>query len=368
MPNDPKDWKTAYGKRGTQEKPDAFLQQKIANVEAKEMDRDDELKDLEHKAKKVELQQKIDKAQTPPAPQPQESPVSIKFKGDFDINKDRERLEQELQRSRTEDQNTIKSLVVDNEKMKQDIINNNINSLKEYFKSEMDKINAVQSVKNSKTDEFLSEIEKMKSIVSALGMAGASQSVVSDASVQLELKKLDLTQALELRRFDEEAKKRNFDMELALEELKDKREARKAEIERLAKRDELFSKAPETVGKFIGQAIAESARGGGAAAEPGAETIMQQPQPIQPISTNHIDAGIGEFGEVDCTQCGATKSIAVGPSATIAVCGSCRTVYPIKRKQPEPQPTAQPPAEQQPATNQPPPIEQPSQDIPEEEQ
>jgi hypothetical protein len=129
-------------------------------------------------------------------------------------------------------------------------------------------------------------------------------------------------------------KRDDVEESIKMQELSDKR-----------KRDELFSKAPEILGRAIAAGFADA----GADTPPVAQQYepppqngqRQAPPPYQPQTARQaprkpeppgryiIEAFDGEDGVVDCPQCHA--EVAVGPKSKVAVCAVCRANIDIKR-------------------------------------
>jgi len=146
-------------------------------------------------------------------------------------------------------------------------------------------------------------------------------SSAGDLNTQIQLKKMEFDQTVQLRRLSREEKASERQWQLELRRLDDERAAKHQESAQAAKRDEMVAKAPELIGRAIAQGIMASGEGKAAASQP----ITSR----KGDKSHHVEAGQGEAGEVECPGCG--QPVAIAPTADKAICANCGSKYDIDR-------------------------------------
>ena len=161
-----------------------------------------------------------------------------------DMDEERRRSEERTERLQKESAESAQRMNTENNQLKEQIHNEQIAALKEGVLSEIAKMNAMiqsQAAQGTFIDQYNATIEMAK----ALGLnkdAGAS-----DLIGQIELKKLDFEQSIQLRRLTEEDKERDRKYQLDLKRLDDERDQRRLENQRSEARDSMFAELPKRI-------------------------------------------------------------------------------------------------------------------------
>jgi len=235
--------------------------------------------------------------------------------GHLDLAKEREEAADELRRLKAEADGSAKAIGQENQQLREKIHEQEMHVLEITLKTQIEQLGELikgNASRGSFMDQYTSAMEMAKTL-------GFSQPTTGgDLSTQLALKKIEFDQMLEMKKWTREEKRADREFQRQLNVDNDERAARKAEAERLGKRDEMFASFPQHIGGAIARGLMES---GGEA-----ETA--------PIKGKHpgFTAGIGEGGEMECPSCG--QPMAIGPTAVKAVCANCGGSFPIKRVKP----------------------------------
>ena len=147
---------------------------------------------------------------------------------------------------------------------------------------------------------------------------------VGDSALQLEITKLEMANARAEREFQARLAQEARQWDLEKIKLEDDRYFRKQEAARQQRKDDMFANAPAAVGSAIAKGMMDAE---------GANSISKAPKSKV---GQHVEAGVGESGEFECSSCG--HPVAIGPTARAAICSNCETRFPIERKQPEIEP------------------------------
>lgn len=234
--------------------------------------------------------------------------------GHIDLQKEREEAAAELRRLKDEADQSARETGQQNQQLRDKIHEQEVKMLQITFQAQMDTLTKMIE-SNATKGTFMDQYNAAIDVANTLGYMAPSQAS-TDLQTTLVLKKLEFEQSIELRRLSREEKQADRQFQLELRRYDDERETRKQDAERERKRDEMWARTPEVLGRAIGQGLMG---GGGEASE------SPTPRGKQP----GITAGVGESGEVDCVECG--RPVAIGPTAKSAVCASCGAKYPIKR-------------------------------------
>lgn len=259
----------------------------------------------------------------------QESPFKVEGKfnmGTIDFQAQQREAQEELKRLRDEADKQLQAQGQVNQQLRDDLHKKELDILQIGLQSQIQQSNErlellIQQLGTRKT--FMEEYNEALTTAKQLGMM--QPQLGGDATVQIELKKMEFDHSMALRKMMREEKQADRDFQLQLKKFDDDREFRREELERQKKRDDMFASAPETFGRVVARGLMEGGRGeieGEAAAPVGGRG--RQPA---------IIAGVGEAGETECPKCHA--AIAIGPTARTAVCANCGAKYPIKRVAPE---------------------------------
>ena len=188
----------------------------------------------------------------------------------------------------------------------------------------------------SKRDIF-SELESIEQVAAKLGFArgGGGTSSLDEFKAQLELKRLEQELKREDRKFALELKRDERMWQLELRKLEQQKIESEARLESEKQRWAALASIPEQLGgAWAAASLAKNA--GGVASRPAAPAAPAA-NPGRPRS---VEADEGASGQIPCPVC--NSPVAIGPTATKAVCATCGQTFNIIRAKAEaPVPTEQ---------------------------
>ncbi len=331
-----KEWQVPFGERAGSQKPEnEVLEDAATKARKRRIERDEEIEELSHEAKKAELEKKVKKdtaeAEKADSKPQQESPFGIKGQinlGEFDLMERQRQLESELKDARAEaeqaasNQSARADALMERLHAKElELVEVKTQGTLQVMMKALEDMKASTSAKKS----FIEQYEEALSVAKALGAYNPEAS--QDAVVSIELKKLDWEHQLEMKKMEREEKRADREFDLKMKQWDEEREMRKEEIAQKQKRDEMLMRAPETIGRVIAQALMDVDAGGGTPVE------REAPPPGRtqegPPKGYHIEVGKGESGEIECPDC--SEPIIVGPTATHGECANCGLRVAVKR-------------------------------------
>jgi len=331
-----KDWTLELGERTVNPADaDEVLKDKVSERKRKQLERQEEIDEAAHKAKLAELQKKtvtsevsVDKAgrEQPPA-----SPFVVKGEvnmGTIDFQAQQREAQAELKRLRDEGDKQNQTLGQINQQLRDEIHKKEMAIVEIGLRAEIQKGNEKleQLIQQGGTKKnFLEEYSEQIATAKSLGLYNPQAG--TNASEMIEIKKMEFNQTLELRRLAREEKRDDRALLFEMKKWDDEKEFRKEEVVRAKKRDEMWASAPETIGRFIARGMVEGGMGGDSVGE---SPVGEEAPPIPKGKQPGLAAGVGEAGVMKCPQC-QEPTLAVGPTARVAVCGNCGAKYPIKR-------------------------------------
>jgi predicted RNA-binding Zn-ribbon protein involved in translation (DUF1610 family) len=327
-----KEWELSLGERKLDTgNHDEVLSQAVTESRVKRLKMAEELSEAEHKAKMAKLAKEVEQASgsssTGGKKEP-DNPVKFEVKGgvnlgNIDLDEERRRAAEELKLLKKEQDDNIRSLGAQNEDLRDRIHAKEIEILSLRFESQMTLLNKMIE-QNASSGDFSKQLAAAKETAALLGfqqpLAGGGG---RDMGLEIKLKEIEFNNTIQLKKFEEEAKDRDVQRKIDIQKMEDERQFKRQENERQAKRDEMFASFPEIFGRGIARGLAERAE---ASASGGSGSpVSRNPQP-------GIEAGVGEYGEANCANCGTV--MAIGSTAAEVVCAKCGARYPIKRVKP----------------------------------
>ncbi len=199
----------------------------------------------------------------------------------------------------------------------------------------LDKLEKLKGSKKNPIDQLNEYLEFADKLSERFGKKGEAPAkpASEDPTVTLELARINLQMAKEDRDFQWKMAQDKKEWDLKMEEFRDNREYRKAELAQKAKRDEFLQTLPAAIGDAFAKGVVSSSMGSveGIASDAGHNNVQKQ-------ATNYkLQAGEGDAGEAVCPKCNAP--IAIEPETTTAICVNCDSKYPVvrvptERKQP----------------------------------
>lgn len=351
---DSKSWKLALGDRGTPSSDPIteMVRANMAKKQQKEIEREDELEELKHKAKTIELdkeikgeekakmaelekenkglQADIQKKEIDRVEQSLGSKVDkltesiagsvkqqtgIVVKGEFDIREGEKRAMEEATREREARQAEQER----REKAEREIQLQTYNALQK----QMDTLTeTVKGGQKPPAEELKKYLELRDTFEQAFAPKQSEQSL--PAETQLEIKKMDNNLQIQLEEMRDARSRRDNEWKLTV---------RKWDEEKLMRQQELDAKITgerekldtiKTIGdRFVGAVVGGLMEGSG-------ETPAIASRPEKKYT---IDAGESEEGEFNCPKCNSVVGIAA--DTVTAICANCGMKFPIRRVAPK---------------------------------
>ena len=320
-----KDVLLAIGERtGDPQDQDQLYKDRMSKRKQSQIDRQEEIDQMEHETKKAKLAK--DKAAAEAAtdkaekPQTAESPMKVTGEfalGKFDFQEQQRKADEDRDRLRQEAEEAAKTQAGINEGLRERLHAAELNAITVTFQAQVAGLEKLILSQGSR-GTFADQLKDAQLTAQEIGFLRPSAET-GDLIAQLKLKEMEFSQTRELRKMDREAKQSDRQFQIDLRRLDDEREEKKQNVTQQSKRDEMFAKAPEVIGRAIGRAIVESEAAGGGISE----------GPPKGVKNYQITIAPGEGGEMDCEQCGAI--VGIGPTAKTAVCAKCGARVQIKR-------------------------------------
>jgi hypothetical protein len=332
-----KDIELALGKRlGISRQPgetDQSLQERINRSKKLEMDRQDELDEVKHKAavakaekEATEAQRAIDGDKASPA-------QAFQLKGSVDLGnfnyqeimakqeEDRKALEKEMKEQ-------LSATGQINEDLRDRLHQAELKTLETTFSMQINQLKDLLTRATVNQAPLDQQIEAVKRTANAIGLNIGPQG--TSETVNVELVKIQQAHELAIEAIKDarEESKRKWDLEIR--RFDDEREARKQESEVAAKKNEIWANLPAQIGAAIVRGMQDAGQGGDYLAidEQPAEGPSPNPQPKRKPGL-HLEAPPGESGTYTCPDC--EETMVIGPTATKAVCPNCDLEIPIRR-------------------------------------
>jgi hypothetical protein len=283
-------------------------------------------------------------------PQVMEPPISMKGSinlGNIDFQEQARTAAAALEKRAAMAEENAQKLAEENSKLKNDLLANTINAMQTNLGGQIAKL---QSDLAGNRGSSKSIGEQLKEIIDSANMLGyikpeaqKAAPVVqnaTDAALNLEMLRLQLQDKATERQFAWQMERDRRQWNLDLKKLDQANKISMAEVSRQRDRDQILPSFLPMLGETISKGLMSSRAGAPVTNRP-ANPVQRQPARPAPIkgaegfsssddietedpdsSPNpKIQAGIGEAGTTPCRNCGQT--IAIGPTATKAVCAAC---------------------------------------------
>jgi len=304
---------------------DVFNPKTIKSVDPKTAkEKDDSKEDYwEQKAREarayreyMEEQKRLSNLDQPQQPEPPFKMSGELNLGKIDLQEERRQMAEEMERQRRVQEEKTSKLEQQLEQTKEDLYKERVETLRNSFESKMQDLQKTiqQELTKNQSKTFQEQFQELQEISKLLGFEKTKEG--RDPAISLELAKLDYERAREEREFKWKLRQDEKQWQIELQKLQDEREYRRAQLEQQAKKDEMLASFPQYIGSAIARGLLET-KGG------------EAPVTGQSSQGQHIEAGQGEGGEVECPSCG--QPVGIGPTARTAVCANCGFKAPIRR-------------------------------------
>lgn len=327
---------------------DVLLSSKISERKRKEIERQEEADEAAHRAKMARLNKETTVADGESEKVERKSGDSsepaFKLTGgvklDIDPVRDQreareaaERVSARAAEAKEKTDEEIKRLTVERDEKARELQDNKLTTV---MREMTGSFNSALKTMNEKLEEVRAGADPTTMVSQFKVLSKLSEEIASmrgtpavgDSALQLEITKLEMSNARAEREFQARLAQEARQWDLEKIKLEDDRHFRKQEADRQQRKDDMFANAPAAVGSAIAKGMMDAE---------GANSISKAPKSKV---GQHVEAGVGESGEFECSSCG--HPVAIGATARAAVCSSCETRFPIERKQPETGPEIEP--------------------------
>ena len=256
---------------------------------------------------------------------PAESPFKITGEfnlGKFDMQEQQRQLEDRIANIQKETQDKINNLQTDKDHYRDEVAKLQLEMVEKSFAAQIAMLQKtiLEGTGNRNQPGFMDMITQTEQIAKILGYKKAEEGSGLAPEVRIALMKMDMENQTAMRKFewDKIQSERMWQLEIKKIEQAAQSELYKAQLEK-DKRGMIASPF-----ESIGAAIARGLMDGGG-------NIGGTPKRTLKKSNLHIEALVGDAGEIDCPEC--HQVIAIGPTSTEAVCPGCETRFPINRSE-----------------------------------
>jgi hypothetical protein len=296
-----------------------------------------------------EEKKNIEALRSPPAAQ--EPPIKMSGSinlGHIDFQEQANRAREAEQQARVAAEERTKRLEAENEKLKTDLLATTINNLQTNLGGQIQKLQADIATGRGNARSIADQLKEVIDSAALLGYVRPELTPKSpvvqnttDAAISLEMLRLQLEDKRTERSFAWQMEKDRRQFSLELKKLDQANRLAIAESSSRKERDQILYQFPEMIGNTIAKGLLAprdgvAARPNPVQRRPPANAYHSQPsehiesQPPVPSSDRRVTAGPGEAGTIDCPECGSP--IAIGPTATRAICASCEYTVDVVRQ------------------------------------
>ncbi len=304
-------WGAPRGNQGSITDPVTELgKQSRADSERRRLERQDSIDELKSEAEKKELEKKLSGEET----QKMEKLAEAVSKTKEELAAERQRA---LEKKMEDYQGQILQLVQGDPKVKE-LENKLTEARAERDQERLNELkNEIAKLREEGSRDITKELEKIEPLMEKLGYKKEPSSSEMPPDIWLRIRQLELDQERERLKAESEREDRKDARELTKLQWTEEKEMKSAQAhaEIAAKKEgnQLLADVVEKLAHII------TAAAGGAVAGAGAGAITSQV----------IEAGVGEAGETECPGCHTV--IPIQEADTSTVCAGCGTNYTIKR-------------------------------------
>ena len=287
-----------------------------------------------------EEQQNIKNLRNPP--QAGEPPIKMTGEismGKIDFQEQTRLAREEAAAAREAAEARATKMEEENARLKESLLTTTINNLQQTLGSQITKLQGDIAAGRGNSKSIADQLKEVIDSASLLGFvkpeAARPTPVVAnatDAAISLEMLRLQLEDKRADRNFAWQMEKDRREFQIQLKKLDQANRLAAQEISVKREQSAWLAKAPEMIGNTIAQGLMASRGGGTIESRPTARRTAQNP--YAPPHTENIEsqapnsepgrkvaAGINEAGTIDCPDC--QQPIAIGPTATRAICAAC---------------------------------------------
>lgn len=298
---------------------DELLRSKISDRRRKEITRQEEIDEAEHKTRMAKLKKDETSAEAAveKSGEKREETGGLKVTGGVDFGKidfqeERKEAKADAEKLRKEMADTTTRTAQENSQLRNDLHAAEMREIRATNESALalmkDRIDGRSPV------EIITDI---RTTAAELGLKPPDPGA-SDPALQLQLLHLQNEEAARQREHEWDKMKHAEEMEERREQRKETSAVAMANIAQQQKRDEMIPQGLQVIGTMIAKGIRES--------EPGSGITEETPKGSRQYQAT---VPVGGSGEMDCPNCNSV--VGIGPTADMAVCANCDSRISIKR-------------------------------------
>jgi len=326
-----KEFMIALGERAAStSNTDELLSERLAERKIRRLERADRIDELKEQAEIARLQKEaatntmaVERVEQNAVNPPQQG-FTVKGgldMGTFSIPEMMAKQDEARAQAEMENKRITSELAAENRQLQEQVHKSQMEILQSQFQQQVqilqDQVRSGMSQK-SFAEQYTELLQTAETIGLKIGRPEAA-----DARAAIETLRLEQEMKREERKFQREMKESDRQWELRMIELQDQRSFRQQELDMQKSRNDMLAKAPEVIGRAAAQAILDAGKNKGNISK------NTEPEKTQDAVSYHIEAGVGDSGEVDCPNCG--EKIGIGPSSVKAKCVGCGGEVEIKR-------------------------------------
>ncbi|MDD5229716.1 MAG: hypothetical protein PHC43_00145 [Candidatus Marinimicrobia bacterium] len=298
-----------------------------------------------------EEKRNIEAMRNPITPEPPVKMTGSINLGNIDFQEQARRAQEAVELSRQDAEARANKLEEENTKLKNDLLATTINNLQNTLGNQIQKLQADLAAGRGTSKSVAEQLKEVIDSASLLGFVkpeavkpGPVVQQATDSTLSLEMLRLQLEDKKSDRQFAWQMEKDRRQFQLELKKLDQANRLAAAQLQAQKDSSAWISKFPELLGGAISHGLSAKAHDMNSISTAAPRPRPMPPkQPVQqPVQPNNIEnngyepnaprkvlAGPGEAGSIDCPECGS--SIAIGPTATKAVCAGCEYTVDVIR-------------------------------------
>jgi DNA repair exonuclease SbcCD ATPase subunit len=277
----------------------------------------------------LEEQKAMEAIENPPAPPEPLFKVSGGINlGNIDLQAEQRLAREEAEKMRQEKEAEIKELRQKTESLAEEKRQLEIKQVQDTMNAKLDALAQAITAGRTSQKSLIEQLNEAQTMATQLGFvrpSDVSPSTGRSPQLEIELMRLKMDEAAKEREFKRMWRNDEKTYELQVKKLEQEIMFKREELNRQKARDEMFAQMPQLIGGAIAAGLMEADKTGTLQRK---ESAPQAPASAPPAG-NKVLAGPGESGVASCPKC--KTEVAVGATATEAVCAGCGFSMPIER-------------------------------------
>ncbi len=281
----------------------------------------------------LEEQKAMEAIENPPPPMDPPFKISGGINlGNIDLMEQQRIAREEAELLRQEKEAEIKELRQKAETLAEEKRHLEIKQVQETLNNKLDAL--AQAIATGRTPQksLLEQLNEAQAMAQQLGFVRPSDVIASGSGagrspqLDIELMKLRMEEQAREREFKRQWRADEKNWDLQVKKLEQDAYFKREEMARAKARDEMFASLPQMIGGAIAAGLVEADKSGALRSQP--RQAPQAPAGGAPAGSKVL-AAPGESGMARCPKC--NTEVAIGATATEAVCAGCGFAMPIER-------------------------------------